>query len=732
MSDQIKKIELLAPGGDADSVKAAICAGADAVYCGTASFNARKRAGNLTIIEIEELVHIAEQKNCRLYLTLNTLVFDNEIPEVMELLRSIYNAGIRDIIVQDYGLLYIMKNHLPELRVHASTQLTTHNDGQISFLSGFGVTQINLSRELSISEIRPLCISAHRHGIKIEVFVHGAFCISFSGQCYMSSSMCGKSGNRGECVQPCRRQYSLPDAKNSHDVKTVFNLKDNFAFSEAGALYDAGVDSFKIEGRIKKFSYVYNVTSAWREQVNALEAGNEIRREDIRLETVFNRKFTSGYLEGSIGADMFIDTSRDQSLKYLANVSGYWADKKILTLDSKTDICDNTEVLIYTPDFTFICKGLLTKKITAFEYRFTIEHKLMGMITEGCQVFTQETREAIDNIKSLIDNIHWIKTPLKISVSGTTGSELKAVFTSPTESVTLFSQMPLSMASNRPLDHDILYAQFSRLGTSQFVLESLDISDLSPDNFIPQKELNRLRCEAVDRLSGNTIDQSRFDIPFVNHQSVQVKKTKKAFFIDDITGSTSPQSNSDATVYIIPNSIQNVDKLADAFSKNKNVTPFFSSILIGPDFTKAAEFLQKLDGRKIITDNSGIADAASRQGIEWIAGPAFNVVNSYAVKALTGIKGFCGIFLSPEFSEAEKGPVEIPPHIDLWQAVNFRRALMTSRQCLIRNISGCGKSCCDDNCLPECNRSATIINSQGKRFTVVKRPGFYTVVLLSV
>lgn len=729
MNEQIKKkIELLAPGGDADSVKAAIYAGADAVYCGMGSFNARQRASNLTLQELEHLVHIAEQRNCRIYLTLNTLVFDHEIPDVLKLLENVYQVGIRAVIVQDLGLLHILKTYLPEIEVHASTQLTTHNEGQISFLSKSGVSQINLSRELSLSEIKPLCSVAHENGIKIEVFAHGAFCVSFSGQCYMSSCLCGKSGNRGECVQPCRRQYLKNRSKNKTDLMTVFNLKDNCVFAEAEKLYNAGVDSLKIEGRIKKFFYVYNVTSAWREQIDALETGKKIRHNDNRLETVFNRKFTSGYMNGTIGEDMFIDTSRDQSLKFIANVSRYWADKHILTLDQNVRLSANTGILIYTQDFTFICKGVLTKKITAHEYQFNIEHKLKGKINEGYQVFTQDTLEATNLIKSKIDSMNWEKVPLKIRVSGTTGSKLKVVFSSPHKNITLFSEMPISIATRRPLDRDTLYAQFSRLGTSQFVLEDVDTSELQPESFIPQKELNRLRREAVEKISDIAVDSSRFTIPLISHRSTPEVIVKRAFFIEDISGISFAEKKSNETVFVIPNRIEDVDATADLFDKNKHVTPFFSSILIGEDFKRATALLMKLDGRTIITDNTGIADVASRSGKKWVAGPGFNIVNSYAIQGLMCVEGFCGVFLSPEFSEKERGLIQIPPHIELWHALNMPKKLMTSRQCLIRNISGCSKKICDDTCLLKCNRSATITNSQGKRFTVVKKPGFYTFV----
>jgi putative protease len=731
MQEQTKRtIELLAPGGDADCVKAAISAGADAVYCGLGSFNARQRASNLSLEELGELASIAARYSCKLYLTLNTLVFDKEIPEILTILEGVYKAGIRAIIVQDFGLLHLIKSNFPEIEVHASTQLTTHNKGQIAFLSRLGVAQVNLSRELSAHEIKPLCDTAHELKMKVEVFVHGAFCISFSGQCYMSSNLCGKSGNRGACVQPCRRLYSLPNAKSGASAKAIFNLKDNFVFSEADTLYNAGVDSFKIEGRIKKFPYVYNVTSAWREQVDALEDGREIRRDDKRLSAVFNRKFTSGYVDGKISEEMFIDSSRDQSLTHIANVAGYWADKKVLTLDTDVNLDANTEVLIYTPDFTFICKGVCTKKLRPFEYEFNIEHKLKGLICDGYQVFTQEFSDDADRIKAIIDTMHPVKTPLTIRVSGSVGEPLKTVFMSPSDSVTLLSQLLLSEASNRPLDKESLMAQFSRLGATQFTIESLDASELGTNCFIPQKELNRLRCVAVEKLSGITIDASRFAIPLIAHDISQKPNIRKAYFVDSLSGSgLQGDARCNIVALIIPNCIENVDSLAASINASKNVIPFFSSILIGQDFASAVELLEKIDRRMIITDNTGIADVASRSGRKWIAGPGFNIVNSYSVKALTTVNGFCGVFLSSEFSKDETGLVQIPSGIDQWQAVNYKKPIMTTRQCLIRNISGCVKKQCDNQCLPKCNRSATVTNTQGKQFTVVKRPGFYTVVI---
>jgi len=176
-----RKIELLAPGGDIDSIKAAILAGADAVYCGLAKFNARNRAVNIGFDDLQGILRLAHQNNCQVFLTLNIIIVDREIPFIISILNKLINTSIDGIIVQDLGLFYLLSKYFKSLKIHASTQLTTHNEGQIKFLSKLKATRVNLSRELNIQEIRALTSVAHQKNILTEVFVHGSYCISFSG-----------------------------------------------------------------------------------------------------------------------------------------------------------------------------------------------------------------------------------------------------------------------------------------------------------------------------------------------------------------------------------------------------------------------------------------------------------------------------------------------------------------------------------------------------------------------
>ncbi|ELI5393057.1 U32 family peptidase [Vibrio parahaemolyticus] len=310
------QFELLAPGGDLDSIKAAIATGADAIYCGLDRFNARNRATNLTLDNLNGVLTLAHQHSCKIFLTLNVLILESEIPAIVRLLSQLNTTKIDGVIVQDLGLAYILKHHFPDLDVHASTQLNTHNEGQILFLNQLTASRVNLSRELNISEIKHLAQFGREHNVMMEVFVHGSYCIGFSGICYISSARNGASGNRGRCSQPCREQYETTKTGNNYPL----NMKDNSAFGDLKALADAGVYSLKVEGRIKKSHYVYTVVDNWRQQIDRLCEGLELSEDTTELYTVFNRDFSNAFLQGDFGKAMYIDNPRDHAVKHFSKV----------------------------------------------------------------------------------------------------------------------------------------------------------------------------------------------------------------------------------------------------------------------------------------------------------------------------------------------------------------------------------------------------------------------------
>ncbi|GEM79628.1 peptidase U32 family protein [Vibrio superstes] len=336
-----EQFELLAPGGDLDSIKAAIAAGADAIYCGLDRFNARNRASNLTLDNLNGVLALAHQHDCKVFLTLNVLILESEIPAIVRLINQLTTTEIDGVIVQDLGLAYILKHHFPMLDVHASTQLNTHNEGQILFLNQLGVSRVNLSRELNIKEIKHLAQFGLAHDVLMEVFVHGSYCIGFSGICYISSARNGASGNRGRCSQPCREQYQTTQTGNDYPL----NLKDNSAFGDLEALVDAGVYSLKVEGRIKKSHYVFTVVDNWRKQIDRLCDGEDLSSDTTELYTVFNRDFSNAFLQGDFGKNMYIDNPRDNAVTHFSKVYGVTSEDELNTIktklyDDKTQIID--------------------------------------------------------------------------------------------------------------------------------------------------------------------------------------------------------------------------------------------------------------------------------------------------------------------------------------------------------------------------------------------------------
>ncbi len=306
------EIELLAPGGDIHSIKAALLAGANAIYCGLDKFNARNRAENITFDDLSGIIRLAHEQDCSIFLTLNIVIVESELPAFFTLLNKCVNTDLDGIIIQDLGMLYVIQKQFPNLKVHASTQLTTHNAGQIEFLHRLGAKRVNLCRELNLDEIRELTRCAHTMNMQTEVFVHGSNCVSFSGLCTASSVHNGNSGNRGRCSQPCRAPFEPTAAGKNYPL----NMKDTAVYADLDSLCNAGVDSLKIEGRIKNFDYVYSVTNSYRQKLdNRCQDGSMLR-------TVFNRDLTAGYIEGRVGAEMFTDNPRDQAAAYLAAQSG--------------------------------------------------------------------------------------------------------------------------------------------------------------------------------------------------------------------------------------------------------------------------------------------------------------------------------------------------------------------------------------------------------------------------
>lgn len=288
--------ELLAPAGGQEALVAAVQSGADAVYMGFGAYNARRSARNFSDEEFRAAVSYCHLRGVKVYLTLNTLVTDRELPALAAEARTASECGVDAILVQDWGVLATLQKIIPDVPLHASTQMSLHTLSGVQEAARLGMTRAVLARELSRGEIAEIC---QKSPIEIETFVHGALCMCYSGQCEMSAVIGRRSGNRGACAQPCRLPYGFSGRADGHPL----SLKDANLAPFVPEMMDMGVACLKIEGRMKRPEYVAVVTKAYRSAID----GKRVTEENMKeLEAVFSRQgFTQGYYEGKIGQDMF-------------------------------------------------------------------------------------------------------------------------------------------------------------------------------------------------------------------------------------------------------------------------------------------------------------------------------------------------------------------------------------------------------------------------------------------
>jgi putative protease len=661
--------ELMAPGGDIDSIKAAIAAGADSVYCGLDNFNARQRAKNLIFEDLSGILKLAHKNDCKVFLTLNIIILEPEIPALIRLLNKVVNTKVNGVIVQDLGLFYLLSKYFKSLEVHASTQFTTHNEGQICFLNKLEVSRVNLSRELNIREIKALTQAAHEKNILTEVFVHGSFCIGFSGLCYLSSVMSGNSGNRGRCSQPCRDRYLTTPAGKDYPL----NLKDNSAFFYLKELSEAGVDSLKIEGRIKKFHYVYTVVNCWKKQIQSFCVSDGLNSADIDLYKVFNRDFSSGYLKGDINKNMFIDDPRDNSVKHLSER----VESSSHGEPSEKDLYDEKLEIITT---------------------------------------------AIDKIKDLTIE----KTSLSISISGKLNTPLKVSVITPETSFQVLSESKLINADQFTINYKAIEKRFKSLNDSQYFLNDLNLKNLQSGLFIPFKELTAIRNKVSFLLNGSKKIITPVEIPVLNKQSSLKTKPSLSVLISSEKDLDLLSTTSADIYYQLPSGMKSkYSELVDLFSKNKNLIPWFPSILIGEDYTRAVEFLEQVQPKRIVTNNTGIACNAYEKGINWIAGPCLNIMNSFSLLCIKEKFNCCGAFISNEINKNQIKQIVSPDNFKLYYSIYHPILLLSSRQCLFHQVLGCKKEKIDRSCVQDCKKSASIENLKDISFLIDKQEGDY-------
>ncbi|MCE2571890.1 peptidase U32 family protein [Motilimonas eburnea] len=683
------KIELLAPGGDIDAIKAAIIAGADAVYCGLDSFNARNRAANISFDELVGAIRLAHQYDCQIFLTLNIVILEHEFKSLVKLLNRLVNTTLDGVIVQDLGLLYVLRRYFPSLDIHASTQLTTHNAGQIPFLRQLGASRVNLSRELNLREITALAEVGKAHDTLLEVFVHGSLCIAFSGLCYSTSASAGNSGNRGRCSQACREEYETTEAGNNFPL----NIKDNSAFFDLPALIKAGVYSFKVEGRIKGASYVHTVIDSFRKQIDGYVETGELTQDGERLYKVFNRDFTNAFLRGDLNQNMFIDNPRDHAKSHAVDKlkAAHGEEISVVQIfDAKKQLHADKQQINATVDEKVAHLTIEKAKLT------------LHFVAEQGQPLTLTATTA--HPKGFIS-----------------GGEIEL------QTQTFYSASPMLPSEKLSVDAQALNARFKNIANAHYELVELDTSQVPAGLSIPYREVTELKNALLTYLNEGASPVNEVTLPKLErYAKARPEQTELSLLICD-PRDAALANITDADIYFkLPDAYKRgCTKYVDLLLEHPRLIPWFPPVLIGKDFDVALNILEQVKPDWIVTNNTGIAYHAHRLGINWIAGPLLNTTNSYALLALQ--QGFdCrGAFISNEISKKQIRHIARPDNFKLFYSVYHPILLMASRQCFFQQSVGCEKPRIDNGCMLSCDKSTSIKNLKGDSFAIDKQKGGY-------
>ncbi|WP_322906567.1 U32 family peptidase [Paenibacillus sp. SGZ-1009] len=516
---QRQDVELLAPAGDWDCMRAAVANGADAVFFGVEKFNARARANNFRMDELPEIMAFLHSYGVKGFLTFNILVFENELEDARELIDACVDAGVDAVIVQDLGLVKMIREISPDFPIHGSTQMTITSPEAVEFTKPFHMERVVLGRENNLKQIQKIGEQAR---LPMEVFVHGALCVSYSGQCLTSEMWGGRSANRGECAQACRLPYDLivdGEQKIMGDVTYLLSPKDLAAIDIMPQLIEAGVTSFKIEGRLKSPTYVANVVSKYRKAIDRYFDGDDtpISTEDIReLQQSFSRGFTHGFLEGTNNKQLVDGTFPKSRGVYLGRVEKILRDGVVCRLEAPLKRGDG---------IVFDAGDPTQKEEGGRIYDLRRQGvKLEGEANETWIVDIVPGRNDVNLKRVHVGDKIW-KTndpaldkrmrqtyetdkpyrvfPIHVKAIGHAGQPLVTYWTDVQKGVTIRvdSEMELEIAAKRPMNAELLQEQFGRLGGTIFQLDELD-AQLHGDIIVPMRELNAIRRQAVEQLEG--------------------------------------------------------------------------------------------------------------------------------------------------------------------------------------------------------------------------------------
>lgn len=611
----MKKVELLAPAGNMENLKYAVMAGCDAVYLGLKKFGARAFSSNFSDSEFIEAVNYCHLYGVKVYVTLNTIIYDYEVEDFLEAVDFIHKNNVDAVLIQDLGMLDLVRKTYPNLEVHASTQMHIHNLDGVKVLEKLGIKRAVLARETSIDTIKYI---KNNTDLELEVFVHGALCVSYSGECLMSKFIGGRSGNRGECAGACRLSYDVVDSNNNilNKNKYPISTKDLNTIYYIDKLIESGIASLKIEGRMKSKEYVYMVVKLYRDTIdNYYKTGKVIVNEDdlLKLKKIFNREYTKGFLF-NINNNELINSYRPNHMGVnIGKVLNYKNGYATILLTDHVSIGSGLRVLSKNNKDVGILVNEFYKKDKLVKDAY--KNDIISIKVHD-KVFKDDI-VVITNDKSISNSIEdYIKNnKRKVLISGKVSCKLGIITLEVSDGINnvVVSSNNVFKSINKSTTKEDISVKLNKLENTVYKFNSLDIN-IDSNLFIPLKEINGLKNDMVMLLN----DKRLYKINYV----------KSKYYID------LPDFKKEELITCYTNNINNLDKKYDIVYTDENCLPRVidkyencNNVMIGElgGFNKCSN---------VTTDVS------------------FNVVNSYAVAFLHSMGSSC-VTLSYEMTDTD-------------------------------------------------------------------------------
>lgn len=569
----MKKIELLAPAGNMKCLKAAISAGCDAVYLSGKLFGARAFAGNFTNEEIVDAINYAHLYGVKVYITINTIIYEDEVDKFIDYVRFIHKNNVDAVLIQDLGMFDLIKKKFPNLEIHASTQMHIHNYEGACFANKYGFKRVVMARETSIDVIKKI---KKELDIEVEAFVHGALCVSYSGECLLSALIGNRSANRGSCAGICRKKYNLYDI-NFNKLNTdnyLLSMKDLNTIDKIDKLIDSGIDSLKIEGRMKREEYVYLVVKMYRNAIDNYYKYKKVivdKNDDESLKKIFNRTYTKGFIFNENNNNITNELRPNHVGVKIGVVTSKIKDKLTIKLTHELNINDGIRILDDKEDKGLVINKMyvnnkLVKKafkgdeITIYYDKFVKKNSDVLLTTDYNEI--KEIDRLINNNerKVLIDVLVVAKANEKLYIKVNDGKNIIEDYGSMVE-----------YANKVPITKDDIKNRVCKTGNTVYKVNNIDIN-MDDNIFINIRDLNELRRNVLNKLDKKRL----YDIPFVEKDyTINLpdfkKERKKSVLVDneidylkykdkyDLVYVTDKKITDDKTVYKIPRVIKNYE-----------------------------------------------------------------------------------------------------------------------------------------------------------------------------